>query len=148
MKVAFDATRVTALLDRSVKALPAEIDKALAMTAMQGINMIEDRTESGRGYLGAFRPYSESYAKFRSNRGRQVSPVNLNFTGRMLSSMATRRVSRGVQEIYFTRAEEARKAYFHNVTGAGKGRITRKFFGFNENEQNRLRQFFKSRLLK
>ena len=66
----------------------------------------------------------------------------------MLSSMAARRVTRGVQEIYFTRAEEARKAYFHNVTGAGKGRITRKFFGFNQNEKSMLGKFFKSRLLK
>lgn len=148
MKVAFDATRVTALLDRTVKALPAEIDKALAMTAMQGINMIEDRTESGRGYLGAFRPYSPAYAKFRSARGRQITPVNLNFTGRMLSSMAARRVTRGVQEIYFTRAEEARKAYFHNVTGAGNGRIVRPFFGFNDREKAFLGKFFKSRLLK
>ena len=148
MKVAFDATRVTGLLDKTVKALPSEIDKALAMTAMQGINIIEDRTSEGRGYLGAFRPYSPAYAKFRSNRGRQITPVNLNFTGRMLSSMASRRVSRGVQEIYFTRAEEARKAYYHNVTGAGKGRITRKFFGFNQNEKSALARFFKSRLLK
>jgi len=148
MKVAFDATRVTGLLDKTVKKLPAEVDKALAATAMQGINMIQDRTESGRGYLGAFRPYSPAYAKFRGNRGRKISPVDLNFTGRMLSSMATRKVSRGVQEIYFTRAEEARKAYFHNVTGAGKGRITRKFFGFNQNEKSMLGKFFKSRLLK
>ena len=148
MKVEFNATRVTALLDRTVKALPAEIDKALAVTAMQGINIIENRTSQGKGYLGAFRPYSDSYAKFRANRGRNINPVDLNFTGRMLGSMATRKLSRGVQEIYFTRAEEARKAYFHNVTGAGKGRITRKFFGFNQNEQNKLRQFFKSRLLK
>lgn len=148
MKVAVDATRVTALLDNTVKALPAEIDKALAITAMHGINMIQDRTESGRGYDGIFRPYSPAYAKFRSVKGRQITPVNLNFTGRMLSAIASRRVSRGVQEIYFTRAEEARKAYFHNVTGAGKGRITRRFFGFNETEKSKLRQFFKSRLLK
>lgn len=148
MKVSVNATRVTALLDRTVKALPAEIDKALAVTALHGINMIEDRTESGRGYNGTFRPYSEGYAKFRSKKGRQVSPVNLNFSGRMLSSMAARRVRRGVQEIYFTRAEEARKAYFHNVTGAGKGRITRKFFGFNQAEKSMLRKFFSNRLLK
>jgi len=148
MNVRFDANRVTALLDKTVKALPAEVDKALAATAMQGINMIQDRTESGKGYLGVFRPYSTAYAKFRGNRGRQITPVNLNFTGRMLSSIASRRVSRGVQEIYFTRAEEARKAYFHNVTGAGKGRVTRKFFGFNQTEKSMLGKFFKSRLLK
>ena len=148
MKVSVNANRVTALLDRTVKALPAEIDKALAVTALHGINMIEDRTESGGGYNGVFRPYSEVYAKFRSKKGRQVTPVNLNFSGRMLSSMAARRVRRGVQEIYFTRSEEARKAYFHNVTGAGKGRITRKFFGFNQAEKSMLRKFFRDRLLK
>lgn len=148
MKVSVNANRVTALLDRTVKALPAEIDKALVVTALHGINMIEDRTESGRGYDGVFLPYSDAYAKFRSKKGRQVTPVNLNFTGRMLSSMAARRVSRGVQEIYFTRAEEARKAFFHNVTGIGKGRTTRRFFGFNQTEKSKLRKFFKSRLLK
>lgn len=140
MKVTFDATRVTALLDKTVKQMPQEIDRALAITAQQGTNIILDRTESGRGYLGSFKPYSVAYARFRAKNGRQVSPVNLNYSGRMLSSVSNRRLSRGVQEIYFTRAAEARKAYFNNQT--------RPFFGFNVKEKSSLRRFFQKALLK
>jgi len=140
MNVRMDATRVTALLDKTVKALPAEIDKALAITAQQGTNIILDHTEQGRGYLGSFKRYSVAYAKFRAKNGRQISPVNLNYSGRMLSSISNRKISKGVQEIYFTRAEEARKAYFNNQTRA--------FFGFTRKEKSYLRTFFQKALLK
>ena len=40
MKVEVDATKVTALLDRQIKATPKKIDRALSMTAQQGTNVI------------------------------------------------------------------------------------------------------------
>lgn len=140
MKVDVNATRVTALLDRTVKALPQEIDRALAVTASQGINLIQDRTSAGRGYRGGFVPYSPSYFKFRQKKGRQTSPVDLNFTGRMLGSMARRRIGRGVEEIYFTRSTESRKAFYNNRL--------RPFFGFNQTEKRQLSQVFRKALMK
>lgn len=140
MKVSVDATRVTALLDRNIKALPAQIDQALSMTAQQGINIILNRTEKGIGYKSNFASYSPAYAKFRAKKGRKTKPVDLMFSGRMLSSMSSRRVAKGVQEIYFDRATESRKAFFNNQK--------RPFFGFNQIEQNSLRKFFRKAILR
>ena len=140
MRVQVDSSRVTVLLDKTIKTLPQEIDRALSVTALQGINIIQDRTAEGRGYKGGFAPYSQSYARFRQARGRQTSPVDLNFTGRMLGSMAKRKISRGVQEIYFTRATEARKARFNNRL--------RPFFGFNQVEKRTLGNVFRKALMK
>lgn len=140
MKVEVDATKVTALLDREIKATPKKIDRALSMTAQQGINVIVDRTEKGIGYKGAFAPYTPAYAKFRAKKGRKVAPVDLNFSGNMLSSIASRRVSKGVYEIYFTRAVEARKGAFNN--------IKRPFFGFNPKEKGNLSRFFRKAVMR
>lgn len=150
MKVRVDATRVTGLLDNTIKALPQEIDMALQKTALAGIQIIEDRTERGTGYLGKFAPYDPQYARAKASGwprtptrrafgGDPSGIVNLTVHGEMLASMAQRKVSQGVSEIYFTRATEARKAYYNN--------LKRKFFGFNQTEKRRLGQFFKKALL-
>lgn len=138
MNIKFNDKALMLSLDRTIKKMPQKIDKALALTAQQGINLILDRTESGRGISAPFKAYSEKYAKFRAQRGRRISPVDLNFTGRMLSSMSTKRISRGVQRISFNRAEESRKAFFNNQT--------RRFFGFNQAEKTRLSSIFKSQM--
>jgi hypothetical protein len=126
-------------IDRRLKALPQNIDRALAITAQQGVNIILDRTERGKGINSVFTPYTEKYAKFRQQRGRKIFPVDLNFTGRMLGSMTTERVRSGVQRIKFSRAEESRKAYFNNQK--------RPFFGFSQSEKAILAKFFRSKLV-
>lgn len=150
MNVRTDATRVTALLDNTIKALPNEVDMALQKTALAGIQIIQDRTAKGVGYLGKFAPYNPQYARAKAQGwprtntrrafgGDPSGVVNLNVHGEMLSAMAQRKVSKGVREIFFTRATESQKAYWNNRK--------RKFFGFNDTEKRRLRQFFKKVLL-
>lgn len=150
MKIRVNATRVTGLLDNTIKALPQEVDMALQKTALAGIQIIQDRTAEGTGYFGKFAPYNPQYAKRKAEgwpRGKVTRAfggdasgiVNLTVHGEMLSAMAQRKVSQGVREIYFTRATEARKAYYNN--------LKRKFFGFNQKEKRRLGQFFKKVLL-
>ena len=151
MNVTVDATRVTAMLDKTIKALPAEIDMALQKTALAGIQIIQDRTAEGRGYLGKFARYTPQYAKRKAEGwptgkvqrafgGDPSGIVNLNLRGEMLGSIAQRRVTQGVREIYFTRATEARKAMWNNRK--------RKFFGFNASEKRSLTKFFRKALLK
>lgn len=150
MRIRVNATRVTGLLDRTIKALPQEIDMALQKTALAGIQIIEDRTERGTGYLGKFAPYDPQYARSKASGwprtptrrafgGDPSGVVNLTVHGEMLSAMAQRKVTQGVREIYFARATEARKAYYNN--------LKRKFFGFNQSEKRRLGQFFKKVLV-
>lgn len=150
MKLRVDATRVTALLDNTITALPQEIDLALQKTALKGIQIIQDRTAEGQGYMGKFVRYTPEYAKRKaegwpSTKSRRAfggdpsGVVNLNVTGEMLGSMAQRRVRQNVREIYFPRATEATKAYYNNQR--------RKFFGFSPTEKSTLGRFFKKALL-
>lgn len=70
-----------------------------------------------------FEPYSVKYAEYRQEKGRPTSFVDLNFSGRMLGSMRTRKAARqaGVffsthqAEIFFARREEAAKAAGHHL---------------------------------
>jgi hypothetical protein len=128
-----NAKKVQAALKKKGKDVNKSIKRALSITAQQGINIIEDRTQDGKGYKGgAFKGYSEKYAKFRRNKGRSQN-VDLQFTGRMLGSM-TSKADRKKATIFFTRAEEAKKAAMNNKT--------RPFFGFSRKEEKQLANVF------
>ena len=128
-----NAKEVEAALKKKGKDVNQSLKRALSITAQQGINIIEDRTESGVGFKGgAFKGYSEKYAKFRAKKGRGKN-VDLEFTGHMLGSM-TSKADRKKATIFFTRAEEAKKAAMNNKT--------RPFFGFNEQEERQLAKVF------
>ena len=128
-----NAKKVQAALKKKGKDVNKSIKRALSITAQQGINIIEDRTQDGKGYKGgAFKGYSEKYAKFRRKKGRSQN-VDLQFTGRMLGSMTSKADSKKAT-IFFTRAEEAKKAAMNNKT--------RPFFGFSREEEKQLGKVF------
>tara|TARA_R110002153_G_scaffold54376_1_gene151566 strand:- start:167 stop:586 length:420 start_codon:yes stop_codon:yes gene_type:complete len=119
-------------IDKKGKELRDSVKKALLITALQGINVIEDRTAKGRGLKGFFPKYSPQYAAFRISRGRKRN-VDLQFTGNMLGSISAVSTS-SYAEIYFMRSREAEKAAM-----VGK---KRPFFGFSRNERAELAQVF------
>ncbi len=128
-----NAKKVQAALKKKGKDIDKSMKRALSITAQQGINIIEDRTQDGVGYKGgAFKGYSEKYAKFRRAKGRGKN-VDLQFSGRMLGSM-TSKADRKKATIFFTRAEEAKKAAMNDKT--------RPFFGFNRQEEKQLANVF------
>ncbi len=128
-----NAKKVQAALKKKGKDIDKSMKRALSITAQQGINIIEDRTQDGVGYKGgAFKGYSEKYAKFRRAKGRGKN-VDLQFSGRMLGSM-TSKADRKKATIFFTRAEEAKKAAMNDKT--------RPFFGFNRKEEKHLANIF------
>ncbi len=128
-----NAKKVQAALKKKGKDIDKSMKRALSITAQQGINIIEDRTQDGVGYKGgAFKGYSEKYAKFRRAKGRGKN-VDLQFSGRMLGSM-TSKADRKKATIFFTRAEEAKKAAMNDKT--------RPFFGFNRKEEKQLGDIF------
>ena len=137
--IVFDSTGIELRLTKIQRSLPQMIDRALIQTAIEGASLIADRTKSGVSYSGgAFKPYSSRYRLFRIKKGAKTSPVDLNLTGKMMGSMASSKVSRGVAKIYFTRGKEAKKAAFNDKM--------RPFFGFNRQEQGRLQNFFERRI--
>lgn len=112
--------------------------KALSITAMEGINIIEDRTSKGQGVSGPFKSYTPQYAAFRAQNKLNTRP-DLSFTGQMLSSMTASRPTSNSVTIFFRGADNARKAAFNNKT--------REFFSFNKRERGILRNIFRKRLL-
>jgi len=130
-----DTAEVDALFRRLDRQYSKDIVKALDVTAQKGIQMILERTEKGKGYTGRFLPYTADYAKFRAKKGRQTAFVDLNFSGRMTSSIK-RLLDKPklTATLEFSRANEAKKAAGLNVK--------RPFFGFNNREQQFLKKFF------
>ena len=128
-----NAKKIEKALKQKGKDVGKSMKRALSITAQEGINIIEARTEDGVGYKGgAFKGYSAKYAKFRRDKGRGKN-VDLQFSGRMLGSM-TSKADRKKATIFFTRAEEAKKAAMNDKT--------RPFFGFNRKEEKQLAKTF------
>lgn len=110
---------------------------AMLAAILQARTIILERTAQGKDVSGApFKPYSKTYAAFRSKSGRSPNP-NLMFTGRMLASMkVTADKRKGV--LFFSRSEEARKAAFNNRT--------RRFFDLSKKEMQRIQKVYFKRL--
>jgi len=131
-------------LDRAIKDLPDIVSLNLYKTAQAGIQVIQDRTEKGKGYEGRFMKYTPAYAKSKAEgwpktetrsafSGDPSGVVNLMVTGNMLGSIIAERKS-DLAKIKFARATESKKAFYNN-------RI-RPFFGFNDSEKRALTKFF------
>lgn len=136
VEISLDVKSLEKSLKRTQEEIVSQIPKALMQTAQFGTQIILDRTEKGVGINGKFVKYTPKYAKFKSLKGHPTT-VNLMFTGKMLASIQQRMVNKNAAQIYFGRATEAKKAAFNNER--------RPFFGFNNNEQQRLSKFFVGR---
>lgn len=104
-----------------VEATLAQMDAELELTenelfriGARAAFMIKQRTANGVGFDGKrFHPYSEDYAEFRKEHGRNTSPVDLLFEGHMLA--ATMGFTDGEYAIVKVLGEaEGRKAHWHN----------------------------------
>lgn len=73
--------------------------------------------------------------------------VNMTATGGMLRSLAVLEAKTdGTIRIGFRRQDEAEKAYYHTVAGAGKGKVIRDFIGLTEAEKQELAEIAASGL--
>jgi len=148
---------------------PSAIKKALANVSAFQIRNIRTRTEKGISVNGSrFTPYSRKpyffnvgteggepryktfqggYAQFRQFKGRQSNYVDLNFSGRMFSSLTSRiRPTKGT--LFFRQADANKKAFYHDIAGAGKGRVVRPFFSINDKEADKIGQLFADKIFK
>jgi hypothetical protein len=75
------------------------------------------------------------YKQWREINNKNSSPVDLTWSGRMLRNLGILRPpENGTAEIGFPSSSENLKAYYHNVAGAGKRKVTRKFMGITQPE--------------
>lgn len=93
------------------------------------------RTQSGRSIRGnVFEKYSEKWAAFREEKGRNVSPPDLTFSGTMLKSIDSK---------FETEVDETVKAtiFFNQPLEAAKAsgnQEKRPFFGLAEEQVKRI----------
>lgn len=69
--------------------------------------------------------------------------VNLIYSGAMLAALKITNIDKAnnVITIGFSDGEAAKVAFYHNVSGAGKGRIIRRFFGVKKGDEAELHRF-------
>lgn len=118
-------------LTDALDVLPSE--EAMLNAAGRQITRIRERTEQGKDVNGSeFTPYSEKYAKRREKKGRNVTPVDLTMSGRMLNSMTPEVRSPSQFAITVMDADAAIYGRAHNE---GTDKLPqRRFFDVNEEE--------------
>lgn len=129
-------------------------EKLMAEVGDLALSMIRRRTATGRDVNNAaFQPLSPAYAK-QKQAALGNSRADLIVSGRMVNEMGRTKVtaktvtlgfqgggtgsssSGGGTFIQRSRAVAgADKALFHNVTGAGKSKVKRQFFGLTSEER-------------
>lgn len=90
----------------------------------------------GQGTKGKMPLYSERYERFRKKKGRQISRRDLTFTGLMWQSLSViKKPGRKQAEMFFSGAEEAKKAFFNDERT--------EFFSLNSSERRFLMEQLK-----
>jgi len=108
-------------------------DAALKMAAM-GITLVKEHTLKGQDENNkAFKPYAKGSKK--------SGHVDLFDRGNMFRAMMFKKAGKGKAAIYFTRTEEAIKAFAHHT---GSRMPKRAFFGLQPNESKKLKTLLES----
>ena len=118
--------------------LPAErlraVEREFEVALQDEATRLVLRTRQGQDVSGRpFRPYTPAYARRKRAEGRNSSPPDLTFTGRMLAAVQTRverLAGRVVGTIFFNSVAEAVKARANQAT--------RPFFGLAGEQITRL----------
>lgn len=125
---------------------PSAIKKALANVSAFQIANIKDRTQrKGISVNGShFKPYSKGY---RRRLVKQSGVVDLTDTGQMFSSL-TSKITPSKGTLFFRQAQANKKAFYHDIAGAGKSKVVRPFFSINDREADKIGQLFADKIFK
>jgi len=100
------------------------------------------RTGEGRDFRSEmFRPYSKEWKRKRAGSGKETAVVDLKFTGKMLAGIHSEAVKgKNEARLYFSgSAAGGKKASYHNVTGSGRSKVKREFFGLGTEDKKFIR---------
>ena len=65
----------------------------------------------------------------------------------MFSSL-TSKISRSKGSLFFRNMFANKKAFFHDIAGAGKGKVVRPFFSINRQEEKQIVKVFEEKIAK
>ena len=107
--------------------------EAMLYAGSRQITRIRERTALGNDVNGSpFAPYSPAYAKARGKSGRNVSPVDLLKSGRMLTSMRVE--TQGSEEFAITVQDAEAAAYGQAINDGAGHQPQRRFFDTSQAE--------------
>ena len=148
VKVEVNTINVVNELKRISSKQKPVILKALNKVSNMAIFMITKRTQSGNlPDGGKMIPYAKSTVKSRKKRGRQTGFVDLTDTGKMFRSLDYK-VSGLKSTLFFSNMERNKIASYHDIFGAGKGKVVRPFFSIGDKEEDKIKQEFASTYFK
>lgn len=118
---------------------PKETERALGRAATGHILDMLKRVDGGVGLNGRFKAYHPKYAEYRAEKGRSVSPVNLQFNGEMLKDL-TSKSSPSKAVISFISERERLKGIKTNKQ--------RPWFGVTDSEEKKIASRFKREIFR
>jgi len=128
------------------KKFPSAIKMALANVSAFQIDAIKDRTQrKGISVNGnPFTPYSK---KYRRRLVKQSGVVDLTDTGQMFSSLISK-ITSSKGSLFFRNQSANKKAFYHDIAGAGKRKVVRPFFSISDREADKIGQIFAEKVFK
>jgi phage gpG-like protein len=108
--------------------------------AVDQLARMKTRTLAGKDFEEVpFAPYSESYADFRSKKGRPTDKVDLFFKGHMFGSMDWETIDGGVR-LFFNDAQQAAKAHGLHHGYLPHRLPARPFFEMSDEDADKIRE--------
>ena len=148
LKITANTFEVTNMLKGISRKQTSAIKKSLNRVSNMAVLMITKRTQ--RGKLpdgGQMKPYAKGTVRSRKKRGRQTGFVDLTDTGKMFRSLDYK-VAGLKSSLFFSNMERNKIASYHDIFGAGKGKVVRPFFAIGNKEEDQIRQEFTSTYFK
>lgn len=110
-------------------------ESTLTRAGLGAQRRMQQRRRRGVDVRGStFQAYSTSHARKRQREGLPTSPVDLKFSQYDSSADALDQAispDLSTLELLFSDSRASQIAYWHNVSGAGKGRVIREWFALN-----------------
>jgi len=138
----YDKNFADKLLNRILKGFQSQ--RLLNMLGLAVRRIIQDRTRKGVDVEGKpFKEYSKGHARKREKLDLPVYPVNLQMDDvegmlRKIDHAITREFEE--LKVFIDDPEKEQIARYHNILGAGKSKVIRRFWGLNDTEINKIHQ--------
>jgi len=109
-------------------------EQTLRKAGLRIIDIIRQKTKKTLDYRDEpLAKYCPQYRIWKEKKYPQYKgKVNLTMTGNMLRSLVVILAGDNTIRIGFENEEASQLAYYHNISGAGRGRVLRRFLGISD----------------
>lgn len=115
-------------------AVPSGIATKRARKVLEGAGKLKYFKRRGKLWMVVQGGYAELKRSIYANARGGAGGVNLMLTGQMLGGLQAKASGANAVTLTFDNAEAAQKAFYHQISGAGKRRVLRRFLGLRDDE--------------